>query len=209
MDGDPAELSINDLALTGVQARSDLDPQLGDLPADRRSAAYATRRPIERREEPVAGGVQLTAAMASQLSSHNRVVALHDLPPSRIPHLRQMNRRVDDVREENRGQNAVRLRLGPAVCAARIEQEALDLVGDLVDLRQGRYVAAARELDVRRARDALGDVPPLFDLTPRVVCVVQNESRHVDGRQDVANVDSQVHSLELERVTGGDRIPDH
>src|SRR5436305_15194091 len=114
MHGNPAELSIDDLALTRVQAGSDLDPQLGDLAAYGRCALDATRRSVERREEPVAGRIQFPPAMPGQLTANERMVALDDLPPPCVAHLRQASRRIDDVREEDRRQHPVGPRLRPA-----------------------------------------------------------------------------------------------
>ena len=61
--GDPADLAAHLLALTGVEARPDLEPERANRVDDRRGAADGARGPVEGGEETVAGRLDLRAAV--------------------------------------------------------------------------------------------------------------------------------------------------
>ena len=62
---DPDDLAVVQLALAGVDAGSNLHPDLAHRVADGDGRPNGSCRPIERGEEPVAGGVQLGPLVAS------------------------------------------------------------------------------------------------------------------------------------------------
>ena len=72
MDGDAGHLAPHELALSGVQPRADLQPDLANGVADRAGAANPSCRPIERSEEPVAGRVRLVTSEALELATEYR-----------------------------------------------------------------------------------------------------------------------------------------
>ena len=96
--------------------------------------------PVERREEPVAGGVDLPSAEARQLRPHDTVVTLDELMPLAVAELDRLLRRADDVREEHGREHAVDLRLLPGPLVPDSPQELLDRVDDLVGVDPGRVV---------------------------------------------------------------------
>src|SRR5437588_1808014 len=55
--GDPGDLAVDELALPGVEARTQVEPQSLDRVGDRAGAADRPRRSVERGEEAVAGSV--------------------------------------------------------------------------------------------------------------------------------------------------------
>ena len=61
MNRDSANLAVDDLALTCVEAGADLKAELTDSVADRTGGVDRARRPVKTREEAVAGGVNLLA----------------------------------------------------------------------------------------------------------------------------------------------------
>jgi len=65
----PPTLTVDELTLTGVQAGADLKPEFPDGLGDRAGAADRARRPVEAREEAVAGDVKLCAAEADELAA--------------------------------------------------------------------------------------------------------------------------------------------
>src|SRR5687767_8650653 len=73
-DGDSRELAVVQLALAGVQARAQLEPELTDVGDDRLRAANRSRRPVEGREETVSRGVELCPAEARELTPHGGVM---------------------------------------------------------------------------------------------------------------------------------------
>ena len=84
VDRDPGDLLADDLALAGVQAGADLEPELAYGGSDRLRAADCSDRPVEGGEEPVAGRVDLATAEAAELLADERVVAFDAAPATRI-----------------------------------------------------------------------------------------------------------------------------
>src|SRR5262249_17445417 len=62
MNGDPADLSVQDRALGGGEANTYVEAETADSVADRASTADCAGRTVERREESVAGRVDLNSA---------------------------------------------------------------------------------------------------------------------------------------------------
>jgi len=62
-NGDTGNLSVHDLSLAGMQTGPELESQLGNRVADGARAADRPGRAVEAREEAVACGVQLDAAV--------------------------------------------------------------------------------------------------------------------------------------------------
>src|SRR6266545_6408674 len=108
-----------------MEACADVQPKLPDRPGNRLRTPYSARRSVEAREEPVAGRVELAPAEAIELSTHERVVRGNELRPAPVADLRRALGRADDVREEHRRQDGVRLGRSPDGL-----HEALDLVVD-------------------------------------------------------------------------------
>lgn len=110
VDGDAADLPVHLLALPCVEPGADLDPQLGNCAHDLMRAADRPRRPVEGREEAVPGSFDLDSPTLSQQPPNQRVVLLEEIVPTSVSELRRRRRRPDDVREQDRGQDAVAMR---------------------------------------------------------------------------------------------------
>src|SRR5207253_2547559 len=67
VDGDPGDLSVHELALTGVEPGTDVDAEVTDSVGDRLRTAHGPRRSVERGEEAVACGIELAPARACEL----------------------------------------------------------------------------------------------------------------------------------------------
>ena len=113
MHGNPGDLAVRDLAFPGMQARTDGDAQLSDTVDDGAGATDRACRPVEDGEKAVAGGVDLAAAESRQLAPDDRVMTLQQLAPGAIPELERLSRRIDDVREQDGREHAVRLGVVP------------------------------------------------------------------------------------------------
>jgi hypothetical protein len=74
--GYAADLLIHDLALTGVQARADLKPQLAHSVAYRTRALDSAGRSVESGEETITRHIELSAAEANELAPNERMMAL-------------------------------------------------------------------------------------------------------------------------------------
>src|SRR4029453_18193260 len=87
VDGDPAHLPVDRLDLSCMNAGSGLETDCGHPLGDRLGDAHGASRPVERREEPVACGVDLVAPEPPEERTHYAVMALHERAPARIAHL--------------------------------------------------------------------------------------------------------------------------
>src|SRR5215471_19200370 len=154
MHGDTAHFPLYHLALARMQARADLDPESSDALRDRSRAAHGTRGAIEASEESVPGDVELRAVEASELAADERVMALEQLPPRTIAKLDSLRSRADDVSEENRGEDTVRLFLLPATRLPHVSHEPLDLTDDGECSLSSGEVPDTGHLDDARRRDA-------------------------------------------------------
>ena len=90
VDGDSAHLAFDHLALTGVQAGTDLQTQLLHRLGDRAGAADRSSRPVEAGEETVTGRIELRSVIADELSTDDRVVPLEELAPCPVAELHRM-----------------------------------------------------------------------------------------------------------------------
>ena len=98
--------------------------------------------------------------------------------------------RPHDVGEEQRREDAVRL-----ARFSNTREELLDLGDDLVAVNP-RNVIFAWQFDVLRAFDVLREPARVADVTHVVPFTVDDECRHVDARDDVADVDLERHPHE-------------
>jgi hypothetical protein len=67
-------------------------------------------------------------------------------------------------------------------------------------------VALLGEFDVCRAGNVLGEITAVPDLDPRITRVVQHQCGDANGRQDIADVDREVHPRQICRRARGHRI---
>ena len=143
---------------------------------------------VEGREEAVAGGVHLGAAVAAEQRAHRRVVALDQVAPALVSQPGGGLGGADDVGEHDGGQHAVEHRL----LVAHRPHETLDLAGDAVLVAEVRHVLVALERDVLGAGNVLGQVAVVLGAVP---FAVQDQGGHVDGGQHVPHVVLVDHAL--------------
>ena len=108
MHGDAPNAAVEELALAGVETGPDLEPERPHGAPDRGRAADRTRRPVEGREEAVAGHVHLVPAEARELMPDAGVMRVEELAPAPVAELGGVRGRADDVGEEHRREDAVR-----------------------------------------------------------------------------------------------------
>src|SRR6185437_561722 len=75
----------------------------------------------------------------------------------------------------------------------RSREELLDLVQDRLGVAREDQMVVARQLDQLRAWDALRQVAAATDLEPAVAAPMEDEGRHADRGQKLADVDLQRH----------------
>src|SRR5207245_2205715 len=95
--GDPRDLAVEQFALARVQPCAHLEPELTNVRDDRLRAADRPRRPVEAREEAVAGRVDLPAAIPHELLAHGTVMAHEQLAPGPVAKLDRTLARAGEV----------------------------------------------------------------------------------------------------------------
>ena len=130
VDGDAGDLAVDELALARVEPRADVEAEVAHSLDDRLGAADGACRPVEGRQEAVAHGVHLLAARPRELRPDERVVLLEQLTPGPVADFGHVCRRADDVGEEDRGQNSLRL-ASRCLLFPRLAQERLDRLEEL------------------------------------------------------------------------------
>ena len=100
------------------------------------------------------------------------------MPPSIAERCRVL-RRSHDVREEHRGQHAVRL-----VRLAHAGEELLHLRQQPVGIFREEQVVAAHELHVLRAWNVFREIATVLDAREGIARAMQDQGRHADCRQD-------------------------
>ena len=124
-------------------------------------------------------------------------MALQQRAPAAVAELGRPRGRPDDVGEEHGREHAVADGRGP-----RAREELLDLVGEpVVEAEPGGL--RGRELDVRGARDVLGDVARVTLVEVRIVGAAHDERRALDARQQLPHVHLADRS---QRRGGGGRV---
>jgi hypothetical protein len=129
--------------------------------ADRTRATDRARRAVEAGEETVTGRVELASAEAVELSAYERVMRRNELGPLPIADVGRLLRRIDDVGEEHRREDRLRLGITPDA-----RHETLDFLADArgdeehgvlpCDLDSVGAGDAVRDLDVAAPR--VGDL---------------------------------------------------
>ena len=189
MRGDPSDLAVDDLALTGMQAGADLEAELAHALGDRVGTADRACGPSKRAKKPSPAA---SSSAPRKRTSSRRIApwcCASSFPPGSVAELRRPRGRAGDVREENRGEDTLRLLLLPAAglplrraetprsrprCAHsrhRKRGELYWLAGWLEG--EGSFVAPPPS-DPRRPRiigepgdaDVIREVARLLDLTP-------------------------------------------
>jgi hypothetical protein len=98
VDGQPGDLLPDALALAGVDPRPHLETELGNPLHDLAGTGDRPRGPVEAREEPVPGRVDLDSAEALELTADGRVVLLEQLSPGAVAKLHRPFGRADQIR---------------------------------------------------------------------------------------------------------------
>src|SRR5229473_6697699 len=142
VDGDPSDLVSVELALTGVNAGAQLEPERSGGGDERARALDCPRRPVEGREQAVPGRIDFLASEMGELAANLPVKSCQEVSPGGVAQLGRARGRANDVREEDGGEHAVGDGVAPGP-----GKKALQVVGK-------RLIAMHGEIG-RRQRDAL------------------------------------------------------
>jgi hypothetical protein len=133
-----------------VCTRANLQVERAQVVADCPGRAYSAGRPVERREEAVAGSVDLGSSEALEVTAHDGMVLVEKLAPAPVAEGGGALRRADDVGEDERLQHPVGVGR-----VARAGQELLRLLEDPLRV-DPRHVVLAGQLEEARPGNALG-----------------------------------------------------
>ena len=112
-----------------------------------------------------------------ELTADDAIVCIEEIPPGPVTQLRCPLRGADDVGEEDRGKDAVRV--GTVACAG---EELLDLVDVGVAVAREDHVVVARKLDEPGAGDVLGEISRVGLPSVLVAAALEHECGGLDGR---------------------------
>ena len=90
VDGDPADRIAVELHLARVDPGPDLDTERLHRVGDRLRAADGARGAVERRQEAVAGGIDLTPSVPFELDPGFRVMLGEQLAPPAVPEIERL-----------------------------------------------------------------------------------------------------------------------
>src|SRR2546423_484745 len=200
--GKAADVVAHPLALTGVDAGSDVEVGLEEPIADGDGAADSARGPIEGGQEPIAGGADLLSAKSRELATYQRVMLLEEVAPGMVTERCRALGGADDVGKEDGGEHPIGLGGRPDA-----GEELFDLVDHLALVANKRKVVRPGKLEEPGIRDSSRDVATLFDVRVEVTGAVEDERRHANRGKDVADVDLRVHPGERQRGAGTRRKP--
>ena len=145
------------------------------MSAAERTIAWAQRTaragPSKDARKPSPVVASSAAAEPLDVAADEDPVLVEQGVPALVAQVRRRPRGIHDVREQQRGQDAVRLGTG-----AGPGHELLDLVDDRVAVAGEREVVVAVELVEGRARDERGDLAPEFDRDDGIAPPVEQTS---------------------------------
>ena len=184
VDGEAASFGADELDLAGMDADADGQPERADRADHRNATADGSSRPIEHGQEPVAGRRHLATAVRVERVPQHPVVVDQQVTPGGVADAMEGRRRVDDVREQDRGQDRLTgpLRRHAKGSGARPLERGPRLVPDDPCIMAGRNLVhrVRRDVDllpvVHHDVHVAGDrVAEMVELAPRGAC----DRRHV------------------------------
>ena len=170
--GDAADIVTTPLDLTGMQTGPNLDAEVAGPVADHQRTAYGPGRPVEEGQDPVTRVLHQLAFEVPDLSAHQGAVIGQDLGPPAVTHPDRCAGGIDDVGEEDGGQDPLG---GGSVTVSG--DELLDLVDQRIHIPHKGDNVIAGELDEAGSGDMVGDVATVLDGRGQGVAPVQDQCR--------------------------------
>ena len=189
MHRNPADVPASQFDLAGVEAGAQRQANLAGRGLERQRASNGAAGAVERRQNAVAGAFDQIAAMFVDKLLRHLIVALEQSTPLLIAHRGGAARGIDNVREQDRRQNAL-----------KIERRTLAIPGDkLLNVAHQRLdiagpggVVSAGIFDVFGVRDLRRERAPCCNRNQRVGLPVEHKGWNAHGRQDRGDVDHHV-----------------
>src|SRR5207245_8891003 len=122
----------------GVNASPNAQAKPRSAVDDGHGASNCARRTVESRQEPIAGRVDLIAAIELHVAAHQTVMCFEQRTPAAVAELTGVNRRVRDGGEHDRRQDSVE-----CLCTPDAGEELLYLAENRVGVSDEPEMVAA------------------------------------------------------------------
>src|SRR6266403_2323451 len=186
MNRDALHVVAGDLDLAGMEATADSNVESTDRLCNRAGTTHGPGRAVKRGEKSVPKRPHFVAAEAREFPPHRSVMRLEQIAPALVAQLLGPCGRTHDVCKQYGRKDTVALCRGD-----RSGQEFLDCVNDLVVDKE--EMISARQFEQSRSRNMLGKKASMFDADERVPRSMDDQSRHVDRGQNIADIDLADH----------------
>ena len=107
MHSDAADIPTPDFDFACVKTRANGQADLPCGRSERESASDAAGRPVESGQNAVTGGLDQIPTMLLDHLQRQLIVTIEQFAPGAVAHRGGAARRVDDIREQHRGKNAL------------------------------------------------------------------------------------------------------
>ena len=179
---DAAELAVDSLALSRVDACADFEIELAHGASDRAGAAHRGPRPLEAGKEPVARRVEFATVEPGEQLAHAGVVFVEQLVPAAVAERARAVGGTDDVGEQDGRED-------PVGCgrSTRTGQKLLNLGDHRLGVAGPERVVLTSQFDQTRA----GNRPRQLAASghwENVAASMQNNRRCLNRRQDRGDV---------------------
>src|SRR5208283_1501750 len=156
--------------------------------------ADCTRRAVERGEHSIARSVDLPAAVSVDRITGRGQKRCEQVAPTPVTEIHGLLGGSYEVDKKHRGEHAVR-----AGDVTYTGQELLRLAEDLLVLARPEQMIVPGKLNQACSRDVLGKVATATHVDQAIARAVKDQSRHLDRRQDRADVDIDIHAVKRDR----------
>src|SRR5262245_55159906 len=143
MDRDATQLLAHCLALARVDSDFDIQTQLLQIRRDGRRRPDRARGTVECGKKTISCRIDLAPTRTTEVRANEGVMSLEQVAPLAVAKLDGLSRRVGDVREQDRRENAIGF-----WSMTRAGEKLLDLTDEAVDITGPRRMIVARQFDV-------------------------------------------------------------
>ena len=187
VDGNALHVAVDFLDLPRMEPATDLNAERSNCRGNRASAAHRASRAIESGKKSIAQRFHLVAAGSRKLPPHRGVMHVKQIAPAMVTQLFGSRRRIHDVRKQYSCKKTI------ALCRRNGSgQELLDQITNLfVDEKQ---MIGSLDFDQPCAWNVLGKKSSELDRDQRVFRTVNDQGRHLNRGQDIADVNLHGHS---------------
>ena len=109
MHSNSSKISASLYAFTGVDPACNSRPKRSYRFGRGHGALHSPSWAVERGEEPISGRFYLRAPEPVELAAHDLVMVIEKITPVLIAQVRRSSRGIDNVGEENSGQDSIRI----------------------------------------------------------------------------------------------------